>query len=147
MNSDRPSGGNAAPPRAPQQPAPAAPDSWGMGEALKLVKAVRDRVNVQLKVFRMNDLDMVAALTRDQAMDWYHKNTDRETSPPVKELGLHTTVIIPEGEFPLWYLVADHFRRVLSTWQGGPRLPDELLAPFLIFTAHVAAPETEGGVD
>lgn len=122
-------------PRTAEAATSADGERWSMGEALKLVKAVRDRVGVQLKVFRMNDQDYVAAVTRDRAMDWYHRNTERETSPPVKELGLHTTVRLPEGEFPLWYLVADHFRQVLAAWTPGPRLPDELLAPFLIVTA------------
>jgi hypothetical protein len=127
----------------PAEERPAAYRTMQLGEALKLVKQVRDITNVQLKVFRMNDRDMVASITRDRAMDWYHANVDLPLSKPVKEMGLHTEVATPDGPFPLWYLVADHFRLVLAGWTPGPRLPDEMLAPFLIYSTD--APAGEGG--
>lgn len=114
-----------------------------LGEALKLIKRVRDVTNVQLKVFRVTDTDMVASITRDGAMDWWHRHMDRPLSPPVKELGLHTEVETPEGARPLWFLVADHFRAVLADWTPGPRLPENLLAPFLIYSAP-AGERSEG---
>lgn len=126
-------------------PAEERPDAYRamqLRAALALIKRVRDVTGVQLKVFRMNESDMVAAITRDRAMDWFYKTFSRPTSPPVKELSLHTTVKTPDGEQPLWFLVADHFRRVLKDYTPGAPLPEEMLAPFMLYTS---AKDAEGG--
>lgn len=117
-------------------------------QALKLTKKVRDFTGAQLRVFRVNDHDWVAALIRDVAISWYEKNSTRPVEPPVKQVDLWTNVDTPYGERPLWFLLADRFREVIAEGPNDETLRGKLLAPFLVASTVVgfdASAQSEGG--
>jgi hypothetical protein len=114
-------------------------------DALRLVKQVRDVTGAQLRVYRLNSADYVAALTRERAISWYAENSETLMDPPIHELGLWSVIPAEDGERHVWFLIADHFRKVLEVWTPGTPLPKELHSPFLI--ARVRQTPEEGGAE
>jgi hypothetical protein len=123
---------------------PATPGELSQQEkvaAQVLVQRIKSVTGLSFRVYRMNEIDWVAATSIKRARKWYLEFSGQEDpviDEPLRDIPLKTEILCDgDTRKPLWLLIAEHLKEGVLDWDAEMPFPVEIFEPYVIASTEV----------